>query len=100
MSRTLVLRKQLDKASFFNFELEEDRKMALLPVNPFWTFWQWSKAVEKHSEDLQVEVRAQRGEAREQREEAREQRKELKELWKEVKELREKVVEMEKRVKE
>jgi len=93
-ARTPVLRKRPDKP-FFNFELDEDGKMALLPVNPFWPFWQWSKAVEKHLEDTQIEARAQRDEAREQREEAREQRKELKELWKEVKELREKVVELE-----
>jgi len=89
--RTPVLRKQPDKP-FFDFELDKDGKMALLPVNPFWPFWQWSKAVEKRSEDTQIEVRAQRDEAREQREEAREQRKE-------VKELREKVAELERREK-
>jgi len=87
--RTPVLRKRPDKP-FFDFELDEDGEMALLPVNPFWPFWQWSKAVEKHSEDTQIEVRARR-------DEAREQRKELKELWKEVKELREKVAELEKK---
>jgi len=96
VARTLVLRKRPDKP-FFDFELDEDRKMAPLPVNPFWPFWQWSKGVEKHSEDAQIEARAQRDEVREQREEAREQRKELKELRKEVKELREKVAELEKK---
>jgi len=95
-ARTPVLRKRPDKP-FFDFKLDEDGKMALLPVNPFWPFWQWSKAVEKRSEDAQIEARARRDEAREQREEAREQRKELKELRKEVKELREKVVELEKK---
>jgi len=95
-ARTPVLRKQPDKP-FFDFELDKDGKMAPLPINPFWPFWQWSKAVEKCSEDTQIEARAWRDEAREQREEAREQRKELKELRKEVKELREKVVELEKK---
>jgi len=98
-ARTLVLRKRPDKP-FFNFKLDKDGKMAPLPVNPFWPFWQWSKVVEKCLEDLQIEARVQRDETREQQEEAREQRKELKELWKEVKELREKVVELEKKVKE
>jgi len=97
-ARTPVLRKWPDKP-FFDFKLDEDGKMALLPVNPFWPFWQWSKAVEKRLEDMQIEARAWRDEAREQREEAREQRKELKELRKEVKELREKVVELERREK-
>ena len=95
-ARTPVLRKQPDKP-FFDFKLDEDGKMALLPVNPFWPFWQWSKAVEKCLEDTQIKARARRDEAREQREEAREQRKELKELRKEVKELREKVAELEKK---
>ena len=97
-ARTLVLRKRPDKP-FFDFKLDEDGKMALLPVNPFWPFWQWSKAVEKHLEDMQIEARVRRDEAREQREEAREQRKELKELQKEVKELREKVAELERKEK-
>jgi len=95
-ARTPVLRKQLDKP-FFDFKLDKDGKMAPLPVNPFWPFWQWSKVVEKRLEDAQIEVRVQRDEVREQREEVREQRKGLKELWKEVKELREKVAELEKK---
>jgi len=87
--RTPVVRKQPEKP-LFDFKLDEDGKMVLLPVNPFWPFWQWSKVVEKRSEDWQIEARVWRDEAREQREK-------LKELEKEVKRLRERVVELEKK---
>ena len=90
MLRTPVLRKQPDKDSFFDFELKEDRKMVPLPINPFWPFWQWSKVVEKHLEDLQIAARAWR-------DEAREQRVKVKELELEVRRLRERVVELEKK---
>jgi len=91
--RTPVLRKQPDKDNLFDFELEEDGMMAPLPVNPFWPFWQWSKAVEKHSEDLERAAKAWKDEAREQREK-------VKEVEKEVKRLRERVAELERRGKE
>jgi len=91
--RTPVLRKRPDKDNLFDFELEEDGTMALLPVNPFWPFWQWSKAVEKRSEDLERAAKAWKDEAREQREK-------VKEVEKEVKRLRERVVELERRGKE
>jgi len=91
--RTPVLRKRPDKDNLFDFELEEDGTMAPLPVNPFWPFWQWSKAVEKRSEDLERAAKAWKDEAREQREK-------VKEVGKEVKRLRERVVELEKRGKE
>jgi len=90
MLRTLVLGKQPDKDSFFDFKLKEDGKMALLPINLFWPFWQWSKAVEKHLEDLQIVARVWRDKAREQREK-------VKELEKEVRRLRERVAELEKK---
>jgi len=93
MLRTPVLRKQPDKDNLFDFELEEDGMMALLPVNPFWPFWQWSKVVEKHLEDLERAAKAWKDEVREQREK-------VKEVEKEVKRLRERVVELERRGKE
>jgi len=91
--RTLVLRKWPGKDNLFNFKLEEDGTMAPLPINPFWPFWQWSKAVEKCSEDLERVAKAWRDEAREQREK-------LKEVEKEVKRLRLRVAELERRKKE
>ena len=91
--RTPVLRKRPDKDNLFDFELKEDGTMAPLPINPFWPFWQWSKAVEKCSEDLQRAAKAWRDEVREQREN-------LKEVEKEVKRLRERVAELERRKKE
>jgi len=72
----------------FDFELEEDRTMAPLPINPFWPFWEWSKGVEKCLEDLQRVAKAWRDEAREQRER-------VKKVEKEVKRLRERVTELE-----
>jgi len=88
-----VLRKWPDKDNLFDFELKEDGMMVPLPVNPFWPFWQWSKVVEKHLEDLQRAAKAWRDEVREQREK-------VKEVEKEVKRLRERVAELERRGKE
>ena len=93
MLRTPVLRKRPGKDNLFDFELEEDGMMAPLPINPFWPFWQWSKAVEKRLEDLERAAKAWKDEAREQREK-------VKEVEKEVKRLRERVAELERRGKE
>jgi len=87
--RTPVLRKRPDKDNLFDFELDEDGTMAPLPVNPFWSFWEWSKVVEMRSVDLQRTAKAWRDEAREQRER-------VKTVEKEVKRLRERVMELEK----
>jgi len=89
MLKTLVLRKQLDKDNLFDFELDKDGRMTPLPVNPFWPFWEWSKAVEKCLEDLQRVAKAWRDEAREQKER-------VKKVEKEVKRLKERVTELEK----
>jgi len=86
--KTPVLRKQLDKDNLFNFELDKDGRMTPLPVNPFWPFWEWSKAVEKRLEDLQRAAKAWRDKVREQRER-------VKKVEKEVKRLRERVMELE-----
>ena len=90
MLKTPVLRKRPDKNNLFDFKLDKDGRMTPLPINPFWPFWEWSKAVEKRLEDLQQMAKAWRDEAREQREK-------LKEVEKEVKQLRERVAELEKK---
>jgi len=89
MLRTPVLRKQPDKDNLFDFKLDKDGTMAPLPINPFWPFWEWSKAVEKCLEDLQRVAKVWRDKAREQRER-------VKKVEKEVKRLRERVTELEK----
>jgi len=87
--RTPVLRKWLDKDNLLDFELDKDGTMVPLPVNPFWSFWEWSKVVEMCSGDLQRAAKAWRDKAREQRER-------VKKVEKEVKRLKERVTELKK----
>ena len=87
--KTPVLRKRPDKDNLFDFELNKDGRMTPLPVNPFWPFWEWSKAVEKCLEDLQRVAKAWRDKVREQGER-------VKKVEKEVKRLKERVMELEK----